>query len=509
MNESDINQKKCPSTCTMVVFGASGDLTKRLLLPSLRNLARDGLLPEKFSLVGYGREQLTDDEFKGRIKDALSGGSPKAAQKVVDSAHYLAGQYDQLADYEKLKGVIDDLSQKDGSNGSCLFYLAVPPIVFLIIAGNLGKAGLLKEENGRWRRLVIEKPFGSDLESSRALDAGLKHFLPESQIFRIDHYLGKETVQNVMALRFGNGIVEPIWNSHYIDNVQITVAEEVGVEKRAAFYEAAGALRDMVPNHLMQLLSMLAMEPPANFSADAIHNEKSKLLSSVEPIPEDEVSRLAVRGQYTTGAIREKLVSGYRSEPNVAPNSLIETYVAMKLSINNWRWAGVPFYLRTGKRLKQRTTVIVVEFKRAPHMIFPSPPGGNLMTIFVQPCEGVAIQLGAKIPGPEMRLGNVELAFSYADYFGREPSTGYETLIYDVMVGDRMLFQRADTVDLGWQVVEPLLTAWKRNQRASLTYYPAGTWGPVEAEALLLRDGRGWHIPTELISRAGGKGCGA
>ena len=379
-----------------------------------------------------------------------------------------------------------------------LFYLAVASSLFGTIVERLAEAGLLQETDGRWRRVIIEKPFGTDLQSARDLDKRILKVLSESQIYRMDHFLGKETVQNIMVMRFGNGIFEPLWSRDHIDHVQITVAETVGVERRAAFYEATGALRDMVPNHVFQLLSLTAMEPPNSFHADAVRTEKDKVLEAVLPLTGEEARRNVVRGQYTAGIVRGRPVNAYREEDGVAPDSLTETYVAMQLGVDNWRWADVPFYLRTGKSLTRRTTEIAIQFKRVPFALFRETPVDtltpNVLALQIQPDEGISLQFGAKQPGPDIRLGAVRMDFKYRDYFHTEPSTGYETLVYDCMIGDAMLFQRADSVEAGWCAMQPILDLWQTDPGGvPLEFYPAGTAGPEGAERLLWRSGRKWR----------------
>lgn len=479
----EANPRKPPGPCAVVIFGATGDLTRRKLFPALCNLARDGLIPADFALVGYGRNAVSSADFQKQMAQSLADYATDCSlagdcKRLVDATSYLQGQYNDANSYSALKTYLDGIAAKQKTGGNALFYLSVPPELFEPIVRHLGEAGLLRESDGRWRRVIIEKPFGHDLASAKVLDAALKKYAAERQYFRIDHYLGKETVQNVLAFRFGNGIIEPIWRNHYIDNVQITVAEELGVEQRAGYYDQTGALRDMVPNHLLQLVAMLAMEPPPSLAAEAVRDEKSKLLSTVRVGKPGDSASAYVRGQY----------EGYRQEPDVANESTIETFAALKLSIENWRWAGVPFYLRTGKKMERRVTSVVVEFKAAPHIIFPQSSPINLLVLSIQPDEGIALRLGAKVPGTSMQLAPVELAFTYTDYFGSKPHTGYETLIYDALLGDATLFQRADTIELGWQIVQPFLTT-----PPPLAAYAPGTWGPKAADELLNRDGRHWH----------------
>jgi glucose-6-phosphate 1-dehydrogenase len=397
--------------------------------------------------------------------------------------------------------MIDKVDKRHSTKGNCLFYLAIAPRFFSVAVKQLGDAGLVKEEKGRWRRVIIEKPFGRDLDSARALNKEIKSILEEKQIYRIDHYLGKETVQNLLAFRFSNGIFEPIWNSRYIDHVQITAAETVGVEERGGYYDQSGALRDMVPNHVMQLISMVAMEPPYSFEADAVRDEKAKVLHAISPIKPEEVLQNAVRGQYGAGTEDGKPAPAYRTEPQVKPDSNTETYAALKLYVDNWRWARVPFYVRTGKRMKRRVTEVAIQFKRAPFTLFRHTAVANtmpnLLLIHVQPDEGISLGFSAKIPGPTMRLGQVDMNFKYSDYFGAAPSTGYETLILDCMIGDPTLFQRDDMVEAGWRIVTPLLDLWNALPAREFPNYPAGSWGPKDADQLLERDGRQWCFHNE------------
>ncbi len=492
--------------CTMVIFGAGGDLTKRLLVPALYNLKCSNSLPNEFALIGFSGDKFTSQEFR----DAQSKDIREFATTKVDDAtwdwfneriDYVQGDFGDPAAYKQLADMIAKADKLHSTKGNCLFYLAVAPRFFGVVVKQLGDAGLTTEENGRWRRVVIEKPFGRDLESAHALNSEIKKVLEENQIYRIDHYLGKETVQNLLAFRFSNGIFEPIWNSRYIDHVQITAAETVGVEARGGYYDTSGALRDMVPNHMMQLISMVAMEPPYSFDADAVRDEKAKVLHAIQPIKPEEVLQHAARGQYGAGAETDKPVPAYRAEPHVEPASNTETYAALKLYIDNWRFAGVPFYVRTGKRLKRRVTEIAIKFKRAPFTLFRDTAVEktmpNLLVIHVQPDEGISLGFSAKIPGPTMKLEQVDMNFKYSDYFGAAPSTGYETLILDCMIGDPTLFQRDDMVEAGWRIVTPLLDLWKALPAREFPNYPAGSWGPREADRLLERDGRQWRFHDE------------
>src|SRR6266851_674076 len=497
--------------CAMVIFGASGDLTKRLLMPALYNLARAGRLSDKFALIGVDRSEKSHEDFREELAEGVRHFVSDTATASV-AEPFDAKTWDFLARrmthvdgnvlqpelYGRLAEALKAIEAEHGTGGNVIFYLAVASALFGPVIDGLAASGLMDETNGHWRRVIIEKPFGTDLASARALDARILKVLSESQIYRMDHFLGKETVQNIMVLRFANGIFEPLWNRDHIDHVQITVAETVGVERRAAFYEATGALRDMVPNHVFQLLSLTAMEPPNSFAADAVRTEKDKVLEAVLPLSGDDARRHVVRGQYTAGIVRGQPVQAYRSEEGVAPDSMTETYVAMQLGIDNWRWADVPFYLRTGKSMTRRTTEIAIQFKRVPFALFRDTPVNaltpNVLVLQLQPDEGISLQFGAKKPGPEIRLGGVRMNFRYKDYFDAAPSTGYETLVYDCMIGDATLFQRADSVEAGWAVVQPILDLWRDDKTVPLEFYPAGTAGPDAAEGLLWRSGRQWRV---------------
>ncbi len=493
-NEPDAAQPKRSPPCRMVIFGGGGDLTRRLLIPAIYNLACAGLLDDDFSIVAIDwadlstealREQLEETmrEFVAQRKANAVTLQEEAWSWLSRRVSYLRGSFDDPETYKQL-GV-------QCGPGNCVFYLAVASRFFGPIVAQLDAAGLTQESGRCFRRVVVEKPFGADLASARALNAKLGASLDESQIYRIDHYLGKETVQNILALRFSNGFFEPIWNRQNIDHVQITVAETVGVERRGRFYESTGALRDMVPNHIMQLLAMVSMEAPTSFDADAVRDEKSKVMTAIHALD----WRDTVRGQYTSGTIAGRPMAGYREEPDVSPESQTETFTALKLSIDNWRWAGVPFYLRTGKRLTRRKSEIAVHFKQAPYALFRDTPveklTPNIMVLQIQPSEGVTMQFSAKMPGPVVKLGGVRMKFDYADWFQEGPSTGYETLIYDCLIGDATLFQRADNIEAGWRVVQPGLDAWG-NGEGALSFYQAGEAGPDDADALLTRDGRHW-----------------
>ena len=487
--------------CAMVIFGAAGDLTRRKLIPALYNLAKSELLSREFAVVGVARAPMSTDDFRKKVSEDIK----QFATEAVDSdlwewflrrMYYIAGDFKDKNLYAKLKDFLDKVDRDHSTHGNHLYYMATAADYFGPVVEQLAAVGLM-EDSQHWRRVIIEKPFGHDLESAKALNQQLLRVAHENQIYRIDHYLGKETVQNILALRFANGIFEPIWNRRYIDHIQISVAETVGVEQRGSYYDHAGALRDMVPNHIMQLISLTAMEPPVSFRADAVRDEQAKILHAIQPLSAEEVLSKTVRGQYGEGVIAGERVPAYRGESDVPSDSKTETFVAMKLLIDNWRWADVPFYLRTGKRLPGRSTHVVIQFRRAPFVLFRDTPVENLMpnqlVLHIQPEEGISLRFAAKVPGPAMRLGTVDMNFEYADYFGTQPTTGYERLLHDCMIGDATLFQRADMVEAGWCVVSPVLDVWKALPPRNFPNYAAGTWGPKEAEELLERDGRHWR----------------
>jgi glucose-6-phosphate 1-dehydrogenase len=497
----------------MVIFGASGDLTKRKLIPALLNLAQENFLSKQFAVIGFAGNDIDTEAFRKNLGEDL----PKYTNDPIDlkqwewlseRTYFVKGDFLDPQAYQRLQKQIDEVDKSHGTCGNKFFYLAVAPRFFSPIVDQLGAAKLTKEEHGQWTRVIVEKPFGHDLASAKQLNCDLKKVLSEKQIYRIDHYLGKETVQNVMVFRFTNNIIEPLWNRNYVDHVQITAAETVGVEHRGGFYETAGALRDMVPNHLFQLLTMSAMEPPISFDADEVRNKQAEVLHAIQPLSPEEVLTCMVRGQYGEGIIDGERVVGYRSEPDVSPTSNTETFVALKLQIDNWRWAGVPFYLRTGKSLAQRATEIVIQFRRTPFVLFRNTEVKNIETnrlvIHIQPDEGISLSFGAKVPGAVMRLGLVNMDFDYKTYFGAEHGTGYERLLRDCMAGDATLFQRADMVEAGWNVIEPILDVWHALPARGFPNYAAGSWGPVEAEELLERDGRAWRrIGEEDIDERG------
>jgi glucose-6-phosphate 1-dehydrogenase len=496
-------QAKPAGPCTVVIFGAGGDLTKRLIVPALYNLSTSKLLPDEFALIGVDIADFSTDAWRQHLdemmQDFLAGAGDVDADRSVwhqllQRMTYLKGDFGADSTYTQLREQLAETETKHRTGGNVLFYLAVADRFFGPVAEKVAAAGLADELAGkRWRRLIVEKPFGHSLASARDLNARLLKVLTEEQIYRIDHFLGKETVQSIMAVRFANGFFEPVWNRVHIDHVQITVAETVGVERRGHFYEQTGALRDMVPNHLFQLLTMTAMEPPTSFDPDAVRNRKADILRAIRPIG----TSSAVRGQYASGEISGRPVPDYRQEPDVAPTSQIETYAALKLEIDSWRWADVPFYLRTGKAMSKRWTEIAVCFRRAPLAIFEGTDvehmAPNWLVLKIQPEEGISFQFQVKQPGQVVSLAPVRTNFAYKDWFPSLPNVGYETLIYDCMIGDASLFQRADMVEAGWRIVQPVLDAWAAEKPGDFPNYAAGSDGPTAADKLLENDGRAWR----------------
>jgi glucose-6-phosphate 1-dehydrogenase len=495
-------QKK-PDPCSFVIFGASGDLAHRLVIPALYNLAATDLLPDRFCVVGVTRKDMSNDDLRKSLMQGLREFATRPvddaiAERLLECVTSIAADPKDPASFDRMRERLERLEANRSTGGNRLFYLATPPDAFAPIACELGRTGLLQEqESGPWRRLVIEKPFGTDLASARALNAELLKIVDEHQIYRIDHYLGKETVQNILVLRFANGMFEPIWNRNHIDHVQIIVDEKLGVGHRGSFYDSTGALRDMVPNHLFQLLSLVGMEPPIRFDAHSVRSEKAEVLAAIQIQSQEEALRNSVRGQYLGGTIGDTVIEDYRKTRDVKPDSTTETFVALKLMIDNWRWAGVPFYLRTGKALGSKRSEVAIKFKQAPFAMFRCTPvdrlSQNYLVISIEPTEGITLQFNSKVPGPAITIDGVEMKFHYKDYFKAEPSTGYETLIYDCMIGDNILFQRADSVEAGWQAVQPFINAWRKAGTKGLEFYKAGSDGPAGAEELLKRDGRSWR----------------
>jgi glucose-6-phosphate 1-dehydrogenase len=500
-SKTGATRERAADPCCLIIFGASGDLTHRLLVPALYNLAAARLLPEAFALIGVARSPSSSEAFRADLAKSL----PQFANRSIDQnvlnqvlgcVGYVQGDPDDESTYANIDRELTRVERERATQGNRLFYLATPPAGFAPIGCHLGQSGLARE-NGAWRRVIIEKPFGTDLASAHALNQKLLSVLKEHQIFRIDHYLGKETVQNIMVLRFANGLFEPIWNRDHIDHVQITVAESLTVGRRGNYYDATGALRDMVPNHLIQLLSLIAMEPPSRFAADSVRAEKAQLLEAVQLQNRAEALRNSVRAQYDDGFVENQRVEAYRKTKDVDPHSTTETYVALRLMIDNWRWANVPFYLRTGKALRGKQTEVAIKFKQAPIAMFRDTPvdrlAENFLVIGIQPNECIGLEFNAKTPGPSIAIGGVSMTFRYEDYFEAAPSTGYETLIYDCMVGDAILYPRADGIEAGWRIMQPLLDAWRDALDEHLASYRAGSDGPKEADELLARDGRRWR----------------
>ena len=494
--ESSQNER-VPDPCIVVIFGASGDLTKRKLLPALYHLEQQNLLPKDFSVVGVARRDLSATFAPDMQDGILKGGGVDAGDSklkpFMDRVKYFATNFDDDAGFEKLKAYLVELDGQLGTKGNRLFYLAVAPEFFADIAQRLSKHGMTEAPEGSWVHVIIEKPFGVDLESAKTLNTEINKVLREDQIFRIDHYLGKETVQNILVFRFGNGIFEPIWNRNYVDHVEITAAESIGIEGRGPFYETAGALRDVLQNHVMEVLSFVAMEPPDSFESAAVRTEKLKVWKAIQPIPVEDTAR----GQYGAGTVDGKEVIGYRQEDRVNPESGTETLAAMKLSIENWRWAGVPFYIRAGKRLAQRVTEVTVTFKQPPLHLFKSNDSDsqvcpNVLKMRIQPDEGITLIFGAKIPGPTTNVKPVEMHFSYADAFGKSSANGYERLLLDAMLGDGTLFAERAGVEATWALMTPILDAWKANPPKDFPNYAAGSEGPKCADDLLTKDGRSW-----------------
>ena len=498
--EANKGKESIPEPCIVVIFGASGDLTKRKLLPALYHLEQSDLLPKDFAVVGVARRDLSAT-FAPDMKDGIvkGGGVDEHEEKLdkfIERIGYFATEFDNDEGFEKLKAHLAEMDSKYNTKGNRLFYLAVAPEFFADITQRLGKHGMTGGDGSHWVRVIIEKPFGTDLESAKKLNNEINSVLHEDQIFRIDHYLGKETVQNILVFRFGNGIFEPTWNRNYIDNVQITAAESIGIEGRGPFYEAAGALRDVLQNHVMEVLSFVAMEPPDSFESTAVRFEKLKVWKAIEPIPVEDTAR----GQYGPGTIDGQQVAGYREEDRVSKESQTETYAAMKLNIENWRWAGVPFYIRAAKRLEKRVTEVVITFRQPPLHLFKASSGEgaeqlepNVLTLRIQPDDGISLKFGAKIPGPTTNIAQVQMNFNYADAFGKSSANGYERLLLDAMLGDGTLFAERQGVEATWALMTPILEAWKQ-QKMDFPNYDAGTWGPKAGDDLLGRDGRGWRI---------------
>jgi glucose-6-phosphate 1-dehydrogenase len=489
--------------CTVILFGASGDLAKRKVIPAMYDLATHDALGPRYAIVGFARTAMAEDAFRSTLGEAAKSISevgpidPKQWENFASNLFYSQGDYGNPEAYTQLAKRLAELESSKNLGGNRLFYLSTPPEVYPDIVKQLGRAGLSHPASPTsWVRIIIEKPFGRDLASAKELNQTVLNVFDEKQVYRIDHYLGKDTVQNLLVLRFGNGIFEPLWNRNYVDHVQITASETLGVERRGGFYETTGALRDMIQSHVLQLTSLVAVEPPASFDANAVRNEKLKVLQSIRPFDLEMVAQSVVRGQYAPGKLVDTPVPGYRQEPNVKPTSKTETFVAGKLLIDNWRWAGVPFYLRTGKRLAKRTTEIMIQFRCAPHMVFREKGiEPNRLILNIQPDEGISVSFSAKRPGTEMNIGNVTMDFSYKEGFGDTSRSAYATLLNDCVRGDATLFDRGDSVEAAWALVDPILDVWSAARTATVPQYSAGSWGPKESDLLLERDGRQWYNP--------------
>jgi glucose-6-phosphate 1-dehydrogenase len=492
----------------IVIFGASGDLTSRKLIPALYSLKSLKLMPEKCAILGVGRTKITTEEFRKKMSTAIisfseeKGADKKMISTFTEDLYYLSMDNSSETGYADLKSVLKETDEKYSIGGNYIFYMATPPSMYELIAVNLTKAGLSNQQNG-FRRIIIEKPFGYDLDSGRKLNKTLHELIAEEQIYRIDHYLGKETVQNLLVTRFANGMFEPLWNRNYIHRIEITSAESIGVEDRGGYYDSSGALRDMVQNHLLQMVGLTAMEPPSSLDANAIRNEVLKVFQSLQPIREEDVSKQVIRGQYTGSLVRGECVTGYRNEKGVAVDSRTETYVAVKFFINNWRWGGVPFYIRTGKRLPTRVTEIVIHFKQTPHHLFQRECGklpANQLIIRIQPDEGMLLKFDMKEPGAGFNVKNVNMDFHYKDLADVRVPSAYERLLHDVMLGDSTLFSRDDEVETAWKFLEPIQTAWANDPEIKVFGYPAGTWGPEHANDLIDGDGLTWRYPCKNLA---------
>ena len=486
--------------CGVIIFGASGDLSFRKLIPSLYHLYCRGLLPETFYVLGCARTKMTDDQFRQKVTDSLKLSKPEhiGCEKFIKSCHYLSGNYDDINTYTALSEKIKTLDDKFSTNNNRIFYLSTPPSIYQVIVENLSEAGLVNGSGDKepWTRIIVEKPFGYDLKSALKLDESLHKYIKENQIYRIDHYLGKETVQNILIFRFANSIFEPIWNRNYIDHVQITVAESIGVGHRAGYFDKSGLLRDMFQNHMVQMLSLVAMEPPISFHADHVRDQKAKLLDSIVPFDTKNMINKVVRAQYKKGNVDGEKLNGYREEPNVPAESSTETYTAMKIMIDNWRWQGVPFYLRSGKRLPFKSSEIAVVFKKIPHSIFtpikPDEFSKNTLVFNVQPEEGIQLTIQAKHPGPKLCMSALTMDFKWQEIFGTDPPEAYERLLLDCMLGDQTLFIRHDNMKLSWSLFTPILNKWAEN-KGDLVFYEAGSQGPLKADELLKQDGHTWR----------------
>ncbi len=497
---------RSPEPCSMVIFGGSGDLTRRKLVPALYRLSQKRLIPGGFTILGLSRSPMSDDQYRNKLREGVNKNSKNGPpdnetwEAFAEGIYYLAADYQDANAYQILKKRLAETARARGTGENRIFYLATAPSDYAVIIRNLSESGIAQKSasDSGWARIIIEKPFGRDLESARALNREVSTVFNEEQVYRIDHYLGKETVQNILIFRFANGIFEPIWNHQYVDNVQITAAENIGVGSRGAYYEEAGALRDMIQNHIMQLLALVAMEPPPDFDPNAVRDEKAKVLRSIRPFSRHEVDSVSVRGQYTRGFIGEKEAPGYLEESGVVPNSQTETFAAIRFNIDNWRWANVPFYVRTGKNLAKRVTEIALTFRRTPHFIFQQAPAdrieSNVLALRIQPDEGITLRFVSKLPGQAISIRPVNMDFRYGSTFGLRLADAYERLLLDCMLGDPTLFDRIDSVEAAWSLVQPFLDAWGSSATIPIAPYASGSWGPPEADKLLERDNRSWRL---------------
>ncbi|MBI4552504.1 MAG: glucose-6-phosphate dehydrogenase [Candidatus Latescibacteria bacterium] len=500
----DVSAAQRAGSCVMTIFGGAGDLAKRKIVPAMYNAAREGLTPPGFTIVGTGRGEMSHDQYRDLMRDSIrefvAHVDEDTLRDFLAGLYWVGGDFGDPALYVTLEGLIQQCSEERTKCDNRMYYLSTPPSVFVPIVQQLGAHNMARVSGSHhWRRIIIEKPFGRDLESAKTLNREIGAVFEEWQVYRIDHYLGKETVQNITALRFANGIFEPLWNRNYINHVQITAAESIGVEGRGGYYEESGALRDMVQNHLLQVLTLVAIEPPSTFDANAVRDEKAKVLRAMRPYGPEDVDRCFVRAQYDDGLIQGKPVIGYRKEDGVSPTSMTETFVAAQFFVDNWRWADVPFYIRTGKRLPKRVSEVAIFFKRTPHLMFrrmmSDEVAPNVLALQIQPDESIAMQFEAKFPGPQMELRSVKMNFQYKEAFQVETAEAYERLILDCLRGDATLFMRRDAVEVGWWLVMPVLERWQNQQTSSIPAYPSGSWGPKESEDLLARDGRLWRTP--------------
>jgi len=503
-----------PENCIIAIFGASGDLTKRKLMPALFDLYLRNLLPDRFAIIGTGRSEHTHDYFREKMLESLNTFYSKKKAKKNQTAHFLKTIYyaqtnaKNETDFVSLKSKLEEVDKQVRSNNNFIYYLATSPVLFEVISQNLGKVGLQLQNDGKgWKRIVLEKPFGYDLASAKELNRHLLKIFTEDQIYRIDHYLGKETVQNILALRFSNGIFEPLWNRNYIHHIEVTTAESIGIEDRGGYYDTSGAIRDMIQNHLLQVVATIAMEPPSKFDANAVRNEKVKIFQSLSPINPENVAKQVVRGQYLPAVIKGKKVPGYRDEKDVAQNSKTETFVAMKFYIDNWRWAGTPFYVRTGKRLPMRVTEVVIDFKNTPYSLFrneqTSGISDNQLIIRIQPNEGISLKFGMKKPGSGFNIETVDMDFHYSDLGGESLPEAYERLLLDCMLGDATLYARADAVEACWEFITPIIETWQNNPEIKVYGYSAGFWGPQKANELFDDADENWYNTCEELIKKG------